>query len=65
VATGGADGVVCLYDTAQRKALSKMKGHDGAVHRVRLHPRAAVAVSRSGRRRQASQLALERSRTPL
>jgi len=45
VATGGADGVVCLYDTAQRKALSKMKGHDGAVHRVRLHPRAAVAVS--------------------
>ncbi|EOD14140.1 hypothetical protein EMIHUDRAFT_212164 [Emiliania huxleyi CCMP1516] len=41
VATGGADGVVCLYDTAQRKALSKMKGHDGAVHRVRLHPRAA------------------------
>ena len=45
VATGGADGVVCLYDTPQRKVLAEMEGHDGPVHRVRLHPRVNVAVS--------------------
>eukprot|EP00921_Rhytidocystis_pertsovi_P006593 GHVQ01011266.1.p1 GENE.GHVQ01011266.1~~GHVQ01011266.1.p1 ORF type:complete len:501 (-),score=65.40 GHVQ01011266.1:345-1847(-) len=45
IATGGVDGVVCLFDIQKKRTLAKLQGHMKSVNCVKMHPRSSAVLS--------------------